>query len=126
MLPILGESNKTFHIVCLQSSLLLQVNQNGSLNCMVKEMISRKSSTMSITVTKDNNICGKQIQKPVTKVRHSIFDNQTNIVEIFFRNISWQAEGSYLLSVTIGNVTKVEHFSIQVYGKTFLMLSILC
>ena len=111
MLPILGESNKTFHIVCLQSSLLLQVNQNGSLNCMVKEMISRKNSTMNVFVTKVNNTCEEQIQKqPVVKVKHSI-------VEVLFRNISWQAEGSYLLSATIGNVTKVENFSIQVYGN---------
>ena len=111
MLPILGESNKTFHIVCLQSLLLLQVNQNGSLNCMVKEMISRKNSTMNVVVKKVNNTCGEQIQKqPVVKVKHSI-------VEVLFRNISWQAEGSYLLSATIGNVTKVENFSIQVYGN---------
>ena len=118
LLPILGESNNTFQIVCSQSTLILRINQNGSLNCLVKELMRSENSTMGVNLAKEvNNICEKQIQKPVITVRHSISNNQTNIVEVLFRNISWQTQGSYWLSVTIGNVTKMKSFRIQVYGN---------
>ena len=113
LLLLLAES---FNVTC-SKSLLLEVNKNGSLNCLVEELISEWNSSPQISVAKSNGgNCSAKAEKPIIQVRDSVSDNQTKSITVLFHHVTLQSTGNYSLKVIFGNATKESNFSMEVYG----------
>ena len=104
---------------CPKDSIFYQQNKIGVLVCNATNIPDDFNVSRNIDIQKIYNSCGDDLKGSLIKIAESECGGKS-CFEIKFSNITWQTSGTYRLSLTFGNSTTEQNFTIVVAGKMFL------
>lgn len=89
---------------------------------MKKNHAPTDNKSMTLNFKKIRDACGNDSSSPKAIARSDVLSNQTTIIDVIFRNVSWQTAGDYVITLNFGHTTRERHFTVNVYGKGIYIL----